>query len=104
MIKNYEVRQIISFDEERMSITVIVRDAILPKQAKKRISFIIKEVTDLTAKEKLAFFDWIKNPSKRKMGFCWLQGWIPSSRRTIEGFLCERADIHGSFGTLVEHE
>lgn len=105
MITNYQVMKILSFDEERKVISLVLKDQTGRENTSKKISFILLGVKDLTAKEPVDFFQWLKKPEEeKKMGFCWIRGTIPSSRRTIEGFLYEKPDLHGSFGTLVEHE
>ncbi|MCF7907002.1 hypothetical protein K9K85_01835 [Patescibacteria group bacterium] len=103
MITNYQVMKILSFDEERKVINLVLKDQTGRENTSKKISFILLDVRNLAAQEPVDFFQWLKKTAKTP-GFCWIQGIIPSSRRTLEGFLYENQDLHGSFGTLVEHE
>jgi len=103
MIKNYKVLEILSFDEAKKEVSVLVRDQILLNSKPKEISFTIKKIKDLSSQQRISFFDWLKKELEDS-GFCWIRGFIPSSRRTVEGFLYERKDCLGSFGNLVEHE
>jgi hypothetical protein len=103
MIKSYQILQVLSFNEERMLVSLLARDQ-QGKDPSREISFVLKEVRDLSSQEPVDFFSWVKGSNKKQPSFCWVRGLIPSSRRTLEGFLYENRDNHGSLGTLVEHE